>query len=41
MREIVERLREIEREQEKRRREDRLASYNAGEKKTRKAVGFS
>ena len=40
MREIVERLREIEREQEKRRREDRLASYNAGEKKHEKQLAF-
>ena len=38
--EIVKRILAIEREQEKRGREDRLALYNAGRKKHRKQLAF-
>lgn len=40
MREIVEKIRRIEAEQEKRKKEDRLAAYNTGRKKHRKQLEF-
>ena len=40
MREIVERLREIEREQKKRAEDDRLARYNTGWKRHQKQIAF-
>lgn len=40
MREIVEKLRKIETEQERRRAEDKLAAYNAGKKKHKKQLAF-
>jgi phage terminase large subunit-like protein len=40
MREIIERLREVEREQEKRKGADKLAGYNTGGKKHKKQVAF-
>lgn len=40
MKEIVERLRRIEAEQARRKREDRLAAYNTGEMKHRKQIEF-